>query len=97
MKLAILLFTLLSFSAFASVVRCDAGGQSFIIQSSGNDIRVTFQNETVLADGYLGKDEVDLVARFISIGEMTLFAKIGKVSPESYIFMNGRKLSVSCR
>lgn len=97
-----LLFTLTLFfsvSAFSATrIQCDAEGNRFIIESSSSsDLRVTFKNETVRADGYLGSDEVDLVARFNSIGEMTLFAKVGKVSSDSYIFMMGRKLSVVCR
>lgn len=99
MKSFLLCLTLLSFSSLASArVQCVAEGNKFIIDGiSATDIRVTFQNETVRADGYLGSDEVDLVAKFSSIGEMTLFAKIGKTSPDSYIFFMGRKLSVSCR
>lgn len=100
MKVFLLSFAIfLAWPSFAAVrVQCATQGNVFIIDStSPSDLRVTFQNETVKADGYLGSDEVDLVARFKSIGEMTLFAKIGKNSPESYIFFKGKKLSVSCR
>lgn len=89
---------LMSLPALAARVVCDAPGNRFIVESfSASDIRITYQNETVRADGYLGSDEVDLVARFSSIGEMTLLAKIGKSSPENYVFFLGRKLSVTCR
>lgn len=100
MKTLLLALTLFSsLSAFAGTrIQCEAEGNRFIVESSApSDLRVTYKNETVRADGYLGSDEVDLVARFNSIGEMTLFAKIGKASPDSYIFMMGRKLSVVCR
>jgi len=99
MKTLILTALILSsLPAMAARVVCDASGSRFIIEGvSANDIRVTYLNETVRADGYLGTDEVDLVARFNSIGEMTLLAKIGKSSPENYVFFSGRKLSVTCR
>lgn len=98
MKILCLLFFFGSFSAHAGRVLCEAQDYIFTIDSaSPQDVKVTFRGETVLADGIVTSGEVDLVARFSSIGEMTLFAKLGKVSPENYAFIQGRRFSVLCR
>ena len=99
MKLFAGLILLLSMSTFAATkVDCVAGDLKFTVTAvSSNDVRVTFRGETVQADGILSGDEVDLVARFSTIGEMTLFAKVGKVAPENYIFTQGQRNSVVCR
>jgi hypothetical protein len=96
----ILLTTLmiLSIPAFsATKVECNGDKYKFqIVSYSASDIEITYSGETVRADGYLDQAEVDLVARFKSIGEMTLFAKRGKTSPESYLFTGGRRITVYC-
>lgn len=81
----------------ATKVECSAETYKFVIQShSSSDIQVSYLGETVRADGYLDNTEVDFVARFKSIGEMTLFAKRGKTGPDSYVFIKGRRISVYC-
>lgn len=85
-----------SFAAEAARVECRTGDHTIIVQTT-DSLKVTFLGETVSADGILSTEEVDLVARFKSIGEMTLFAKIGKESPDSYAFMQGKRFSVICR
>lgn len=95
--LLMILFTF-SVPALAGKVECSTPEHKLIVQSDRpGDLRVTFRNETVAADGILNTEEVDLVARFRSIGEMTLFAKIGKNAPENYAFIQGRRFSVICR
>lgn len=97
MKTFILLFALVgSFAAEAARVECRSGDHTIIVQMT-DSLKVTFLGETVPADGILNTEEVDLIARFKSIGEMTLFAKIGKESPESYAFIQGKRFSVLCR
>lgn len=91
---AILLF---SFASFASGIECSTGEHSFTVKNVRNELNVTYKGETVLADGVLLSDEVDLVAKFKSIGEMTLFAKVGKTSPDNYVFLKGKRFSVICR
>lgn len=99
MKTLLILLSLLSTGAFASTqVECVAGSYTFYVQNTfQNELRISFMGEEVLADGLLDKTEVDLVAKFKSIGEMTLFAKVGKKIPENYVFLQGRKFSVFCR
>lgn len=92
--ISVILFS--SFAAEAARVECRSGEHTFIIQMT-DSLKVTFLGETVPADGILSAEEVDLVARFKSIGEMTLFAKIGKESPDSYAFVQGKRISVLCR
>lgn len=96
----ILLSLLMIFSVSAfSATKLECSGENFkfqITSYSASDIDITYKGETVKADGYLDQAEVDLVARFKSIGEMTLFAKRGKTGPESYLFTNGRRISIYC-
>ncbi len=91
------LFMLISTSAFSGVtIECSSSGYKILILSD-NEIKVTFKDETVIADGIANSDEVDLVARFKSIGEMTLFAKVGRSSSENYIFIQSNRFPVQCR
>lgn len=88
---------LFSFASFASGIECSTGEHIFQVKNIGADLTVTYNGETVLADGVLLSDEVDLVAKLKSVGEMTLFAKIGKSGPENYVFLKGKRFSVICR
>lgn len=98
MKLIAGLIVIFSLNAVAARVDCVAGDLKFTVTAtSPNDVKVTFRGETVQADGVLSSDEVDLVAKFTTIGEMTLFAKVGKAAPENYIFTQGQRNSVVCR
>lgn len=99
MKLLGLLLLVVSFSTLAGTrVECVSDLHRLSVEkTSSNDLKVTFRGETVLADGLLDSEQVDLVAKFSSIGEMTLFAKIGKSSPENYMFIQGKRISVNCR
>jgi hypothetical protein len=98
MKFFLALILLASLSAFAARVECISGSSKFVVTSEApSDLKVTFKGETVEADGILNAEEVDLVAKFPSVGEMTLFAKVGKASPENYVFIQGQRNSVVCR
>ncbi|WP_408098841.1 hypothetical protein ACJVC5_07965 [Peredibacter sp. HCB2-198] len=99
MKLFSLFVLFTSFSTFAgSRVECVAGAHKVIVENvSQRELKVTFRGETVLADGILDNEQVDLVARFSSIGEMTLFAKISKTAPENYMFIQGQRIPAVCR
>lgn len=100
MKQFILMLVLSVYSAQAAavVVECNSSEYKIIITStSPADLRVTFKGETVEADGFVDGNEIDLVARFKSIGEMTLFAKIGQTSEVNYAFIKGKRISVVCR
>lgn len=96
-SLLILLVLLSSLPALAVRVECSTKDHKFILENVRNEINITHKNETVLADGLLNAEEVDIVAKFRSIGEMTLFAKVNKVSPENYVFIKGKRFSVICR
>jgi hypothetical protein len=97
MKTAFLILSLVSFSAFAGTkIECVSSEHKILITSDA-DVRVTLKGETVVADGIANSEEVDLVARFQSVGEMTLFAKVGKSSPENYIFIQSKRFPVQCR
>ncbi|WPU65938.1 hypothetical protein [Peredibacter starrii] len=99
MRFVSLLVVFTSFSAFAGPrVECVAGPHRVIVENvSPRELKVTFRGETVLADGILDNEQVDLVARFSSIGEMTLFAKISKTAPENYMFIQGQRIQAICR
>lgn len=99
MKLLTFMITLLSLnSALAASVTCESPAYKISIQySSSSDIRVTLNGETALADGLVNKNEVDLVAKFPSYGEMTIYANVGKNDPSNYIFLNGKRNPVFCR
>jgi hypothetical protein len=94
----LIILSLVSFSAFSATrVDCTADNLKFVVVGhSSSDIDVTFNGETVKADGFIDQFEVDLIARFKSIGEMTLFAKRGKKGGESYLFNAGRRISIYC-
>jgi len=97
MKTVFIILTLFSMSAFAGTnIECVSPEHKILI-SSDAVLKVTFKGETVVADGIANRDEVDLVARFSSVGEMTLFAKVGKTSPENYIFIQSKRFPVQCR
>lgn len=94
----ILIATTLLYSAFSfSAVECSTSEHKFLVENSRNELLITYKGETVIADGALFSDEVDLVAKFKLIGEMTLFAKIGKSGPDNYVFIKGKRFSVICR
>jgi hypothetical protein len=96
----LLTFALLTFASvsFAARVECAAGDYKISISSSSpSDIKVTFRGETVKADGIFDANEIDLVARFSSIGEIVIFAKVGQGSPENYLFIQGKRNAVVCR
>lgn len=98
MKTLIVLALLLTSSfVLSATVECLTSNHKFTIQQSGSDLYITLNNETVPADGLVQAGEVDLIAKFKSIGEMTLFAKIGKAHPENYVFIKGTRFSVNCR
>lgn len=99
MKTIAAFLLLLSFGAQAAQrVQCTSKDHQLLVESNGpTDIRVVYKGEVALADGYMDSESVDLVARFSSIGEMTLFAKIGKTTPDNYIFIQGKRISVVCR
>lgn len=60
-------------------------------------ISITMNHETVLADGFVGEGEIDLVARFPAQGEMTLYARVGSARPQNYLFVAGERFPVVCR
>ena len=96
MKIVLFVLALISMNAFAAKIECVSPEHKILI-SSDTELRVTFNGETVVADGIANGEEVDLVARFKSVGEMTLFAKVGKTSPENYIFIQSKRFPVQCR
>lgn len=97
MKFIIMALALSSIHSFAGTrIECSTPDQKFVI-TSDSAVQVTYKGETVVADGIATAEEVDLVARFKSIGEMTLFAKVGKTSPENYIFIQSKRIPVQCR
>lgn len=97
MRKIIIISLLVSFQAFAGTrIECISSEHKISIVAE-NDLRVTLKGETVIADGIANSEEVDLVARFKSVGEMTLFAKVGKASPENYIFIQSKRFPVQCR
>lgn len=95
-RFLILILLITSFEAFAAQVECQTGDLKIMVQMT-DALKVTFLGESAIADGILTSEEVDLVARFKSVGEMTLFAKVGKESPENYAFIQGKRISVFCR
>jgi hypothetical protein len=99
MKIIFGLILLGSFSAQAAFqVECISSDIKVTVSSeAASNLKVAYKGESVDADGILTSDEVDLVAKFPTAGEMTLFAKVGKVLPENYIFINGQRFSVVCR
>lgn len=99
MKFIAVFFALTAFSsAMAATLTCEGGGERvFIEYSNPSEIRVTLRGETVLADGLVNRSEVDLIARFPSQGEMTIYAMVGKNDPSNYIFLSGRRNPVNCR
>jgi hypothetical protein len=97
MKKLIIISLFVSFQAAAVTrIECVSSEHKISILAE-NDLRVTLKGETVIADGIATSEEVDLVARFKTVGEMTLFAKVGKASPENYIFIQSKRFPVQCR
>lgn len=79
-------------------VTCEGGGHKLLIHSTAlTQMTVSLNGETVTADGYLGEDEIDLVARFPRQGEMTLYGMIGRNHTSSYLFLKGKRIPVYCR
>lgn len=99
MKAFVLFLALISpLSYGAQKVTCTSGSLKLTVEStSPEDIRIHYGNEMVMADGYMDAESIDLIARLDSLGEMTLFAKIGKSGPDNYIFVSGKRNSVFCR
>lgn len=96
MKIVLFVLALVSMNAIAAKIECVSPEHKILI-SSDAALTVTYKGETVVADGIANGEEVDLVARFKSVGEMTLFAKVGKTSPENYIFIQSKRFPVQCR
>lgn len=99
MKLLTFIIALLSLnSALAASITCESPTHKILIQyTSSSDIQVTLNGETTMADGLVNKSEVDLVAKFPSSGEMTIYAMVGRNDPSNYIFINGKRNPVFCR
>ena len=95
----ILLGTFLCMSAHAvPAIKCESKNIKLsIVQSAKKEIYVTYGLETVLADGLMTENEVDLIAKFPQSGEMTLIAKVGKTAKESYLYFLGRRDPVTCK
>ena len=94
--LSLMLF--FNLSAYAASVVCVSGDHRIFLETvSKNEIKVNFDGESAIADGILSSEEIDLVAKFSTLGEMTLFAKIGISHPNNYIFIKGKRFSVNCR
>jgi hypothetical protein len=92
------LLFILSINAFGKTIECVSTDHRILIESgSSNDITVKVNGEKALADGLLDSEEIDIVAKLSSFGEMTLFAKIGKSHPDNYLFIKGKRFSVNCR
>ncbi len=97
MKLLTIVLSLMTLNAFAGVrIECVSPEHKISIVADA-DLKVTLKGETVIADGIANSEEVDLVARFKTVGEMTLFAKVGKASPDNYIFIQSKRFPVQCR
>ena len=98
MKTFALFLSMTTLPAFALTIQCESPEAKITISATSNsDIKATYRGESVFADGLVGPDEVDIVAKFSQHGEMTLFAKVGKVSPANYIFFKGKRSPVNCR
>ena len=96
--LPVIILFLVNIDAFAGNILCTTSEAKILLQTgSKNEILVQVNNESVIADGILNAEEIDIVAKFQNIGEMTLFAKIGKSDPANYLFMKGQRFSVNCR
>lgn len=99
MKSILTLFILLfSLSSLASVMTCESPeGVVTLHYGNTSEIRVVFKGESAFADGIVTKDEVDLVVRLPSSGEMTIYARVGKREPGNYLFFRGKRNPVFCR
>ncbi|MGE3608651.1 MAG: hypothetical protein AB7I27_03605 [Bacteriovoracaceae bacterium] len=97
MKIFSILLFLVSFSVSAKIINCDSNGERMTINAQGTDIQVIYKGEIAPADGLVSTEEVDLVAKFRTYGEIVIFAKIGKNVPENYLFFKGQKNPVQCR
>lgn len=96
--ICVLILSFMGISAFAAKVQCTTSEHKVQLQlGSKNEILVQINQESVVADGILTNDEVDIVAKFETFGEMTLFAKVGKVDTSNYLFLKGKRFSVNCR
>lgn len=96
--LCLLILSFMGVNAFAAKVQCTTSDHKVQLQlNSKNEILVQINQESVIADGILTNDEVDVVAKFQTFGEMTLFAKVGKVDSSNYLFLKGKRFSVNCR
>ena len=97
MKILSLILIFFSFTTYGAIkIECVTQEHQILISSEA-ELKLTYNGESVVADGIANSEQVDLVARFKSIGEMTLFAKVGKTSPENYIFIQMKRFSVQCR
>lgn len=87
-----------SLSSLAAVMNCESPeGVVTLHYNSPSEIRVVFKGESAFADGIVTRDEVDLVVRLPSSGEMTIYARVGKTDPGNYIFLRGKRNPVFCR
>jgi hypothetical protein len=95
----IILGLILSLSAHAvPTIKCQADNATItVIQNSKQEIHVSYQEESVRADGHMDENEVDLIAKFPHSGEMTLFAKLGRNTSDNYLFFKGKRNPVICK
>lgn len=98
MKLFAFVALFVTANAFATNVTCSAPNLSFKLAQVGSEIVITLNDtEKAIGEGLLSKTEIDVIARFPQSGEMTLFAKVGKVSSENYVYILGQHFAVTCR
>lgn len=95
--LFIFLALAISLASEARQVECSGQGITFLVSGTGDKLILSLGGEVAPADGLLSADEVDLIAATRTLGELTLFAKLGKTSPENYLFFRGQRISIYCR
>jgi hypothetical protein len=95
--IVILLLTFTSPFVWAVSLECRTSDHIILIKDSGVDILISVNGESASAEGLISANEVDLVAKLRTYGEMTLFAKIGNAGAQNHAFITGKRFSVSCR
>lgn len=96
--LMVLISLIVSTYSMAGTLTCETREHKVILKyTSEYDIKVILGGETTLADGIVTAQEVDLVARFPSQGEMTIYARVGKSDPGNYMYLHGKRNPVICR
>jgi len=95
---SIALFLVLSAQVRAKTIKCDFEDSSLTVEAMNpSDLLVFYRDESSLADGLMDESVVDLVVKFPTYGEMTLFAKIGQQLPDNYVFLSGTRKNAFCR